>query len=362
MWINNLGFDNVTSLGCSIGLARRPGSSWSGKAFLKINGAKKGVCKMLELESAVIKAPPFVPASAYSITFVNLNIKKAYDELYSILFSFSPMYAAMIPSTILPPSPDGQAGLELKSDFINHFGSEIIFAQSINKSLSATGTQPPTESLVALAVNNRGALEKSISKLHSTIFASNDPDAARELLGHTIYLINPSILPPFLGGGITPMQTEAGPNIRQMPKLALTVTDTHLIFATESIVEQAIRTLSSTEATSVSSAKWFTSAKLAIPTVVGLASLEDNVASSEFFWKMLKQGDGTKNAGSNASIGLAIGPSPGLVLAQTGLFDASLLPEFDSVRKYFGPISFYGISRPDGGFFEFNYLNPTGND
>lgn len=362
MWINNLGFDNLASLSYSIGMARRPGSSWSGKAFLKINGTKKGVCKMLELESAVIKAPRFVPASAYSVTFVNLNIKKAYDELYSILCSFSPMYAAMIPTTLLPPSPDGQAGLELKTDFIDHFGSEIIFAQSINKSSSGTGTQPPTESFVALAVNNRNALEKSISKLHSAMFASNDPDAARELLGHTIYLISPSFLPPFLGGGMTPMQAEPGSNIRQMPKLALTVTDTHLIFATESTVEQAIRTLSSTEATSVNSAEWFASAKLAIPTVVGLAALEDNAASSEFFWKMLKQNDKTKSDNSSASIGLAIGPNPGLMLSQAGLFDVGLLPEFDAVRKYFGSISFYGTSRPDGFFFEFNYLNPTGND
>jgi hypothetical protein len=361
MWINNLGFDNIISLGCSIGMARRPGSSWSSKAFLKISGVKKGVCKMLEFESAVIKAPRFIPVSAYSVTFLNLNIKKAHDELYSILYTFSPMYAAMIPTTILPSSPDGQAGLELKSDFIDHLGSEIIFAQSLNKSFSSTGTEPPAESLVALAVNNRNALEKSISRLHSTIFAANNPDASRELLGHTIYLIDLFFL-PFFRSGMTPMQTEAEPAVGQIPKVALTVTDTHLIFATEKIVEQAIRSLSSTEATSVNSAKWFTSAKLAMPTVVGLASLEDSSASTEFVWKLLKQNDKTKSEGSSAFVGASLGPNPGLMLSQAGLFDVGLLPEFDAVRKYFGSISFYGISRSDGCFFEFNYLNPAATD
>jgi len=356
MWINNLGFDNVMSFSCSTGLARRPGSSWSGKASLKINGVKKGVCRMLEFELAPIKAPHFIPASAYSLTFINLSAKKIYDELYKILYSFNPLLAGKMMGAILPPSPDGQAGLELKGDFIDHLGSEIIFAQSINKSFSDTGTQPPAETLFALAVNNRNAFEKSISRLHA-IFSANAPDATRELLGHTIYLISPLVLPSLLGGGMAPMQTDAGPVVPQTPKLALVVTDTHLIFATEPIVEQAIRKLSSTESKSVNSAKWFTSAKLAIPTVVGLASLEDSSASSEFIWKMLKQSD--KDKDSTASVGLSVGPNPGLILSQLGLFDVSLLPEFDVVSKYFGSTSFYGISRPDGLFFEFNYLTPA---
>ena len=356
MWINNLGLDNVMSLSCSTGLARRPGSSWSGKASLKINGVKKGVCRMLEFEPAAIRPPRFVPASAYSLTFLNLSPKKIYDELYKILYSFNPLLAGKMLGAILPPSPDGQAGLELKGDLIDHLGSEIIFAQSINKSFSGIGAQPPAETIFALAVNNRSALEKSISRLH-TIFSANDPDATRELLGHTIYLINPLVLPSLLGGGMAPMQADAGMAVPQMPKLALVVTDTHLIFATEPIVEQAIRTLSSTESTSVNSAKWFTSAKLAIPTVVGLASLEDSSASSEFIWKMLKQSD--KDKDSTASVGLSLGPNPGLILSQLGLFDVGLLPEFDAVRKYFGSTSFYGISRPDGFFFEFNYLTPA---
>jgi hypothetical protein len=41
-----------------------------------------------------------------------------------------------------------------------------------------------------------------------------------------------------------------------------------------------------------------------------------------------------------------------------GLLDFSLLPEFDAVKKYFGLSAFYGISRQDGFFFEFKYLNP----
>jgi len=351
----NLGVDNIASIGGSIGLSRRPGSSTCGQALLKINGAKKGICKMLEVESAVIKAPRFIPSSAYLITFLNLNIKKAYDELYNILYSFNPMTAAMMHTPLLPPGPDGQPGVELKGDVIEHLGSQIVIAHNVNKSFS--GSSAPTESLVAVRVLDRRALEKSLSLLHSKVTGANNRDARRELLGHTIYVMR---LPafPFFPSGMTPMQDAGEVSTAQIVNLAFTITDTHLIFGVEPAVEQAIRTLGSTESVSVGTATWFNDAKLSIPSVVGLACLEDTAASSEFFWGMIKEGG--KFSGSAVVAGpasLQLGPQ---VLGD--LINGSLLPEFDTVRKYFGSSTFYGISRPDGFFFEFNYLNPTGTD
>ncbi len=42
------------------------------------------------------------------------------------------------------------------------------------------------------------------------------------------------------------------------------------------------------------------------------------------------------------------------------LFNFGLLPEFDTVRKYFGLSASYGISRQDGFFFEFKDINTGG--
>ena len=354
----NLGFDNVTSLGCAIGLARSPGSSCCGKAFLKIEGAKKGICKMLDIESATVKAPRFIPASACSATFFNLNIKKAYNELGNILTSFSPQAAAIMYMPLIPASPQGEPELQLKRDIIDHFGSQIVIARSINKPFSTNSA--PTETFVAFAVNNAKALEKSLSLLHSKLIAPGDPDARRELLGHTIYLVRLPAL-PFFPGGRTPMQSPAVPTAPQRPTFAFTITDTHLILGLESTVERAIRALSNTGSASMGSAKWFTATKSAIPSVVGLASMEDNAASGELLWWLAKQG---KKAlwGPNIQTG-AGSPSIRFGPLEAGeLFNFGLLPEFDTVRKYFGLSVFYGVSRPDGFFFEFKYLNPTGTD
>jgi len=354
----NLGFDNVTSFGCSIGLARSPGSSCCSKAFLKITGAKKGICKMLDIESTVVTAPRFVPASAYSVTFLNLNVRKAYDELANILNSFSPMYSAWMYTPLPTSSSPDEPGLQIKRDIIDHFGSQIVIAQSMNKPF--TTHSAPTETLFAFAASNVKTLEKSLSLLHSKLIAPNNPDARRELLGRTIYVISMPGL-QFFPGGRTPMQTPTVPTAPRASAFAFTVTDTHLIFGLESSVERAIRELSSGGDSSVRSAKWFTTAKSAIPSVVGLATMEDNTASGELLWWLMKEGRkllwGPNIEVNNGSPSIKFGP-----LEADKLFNFSLVPEFDTVRKYFGFWVSYGITRPDGFFFEFKYLNPTGTD
>ena len=373
--INNLGLNNVTSFGCSIEPAGGPGRSSLAKAILKIDGDKTGICKMLELESGPVRMPRFIAESACSISVVNLNIRKAFDELANILTRFSPQMAAIIYMPILPPGPQGEPGLQLKTDIIDHLGSQIILAQSIDKpqpdrSTARSAEKEPlvrTQSIVAIAIENRTAFEKSLSMIHSIMIAPNNPEARRELLGHTIYSVDLSGLLPMLGApGRTPMQAPAGPGTPKMPPSAFTVTDTHLIFASESAVEQAIRTLGGSQAESIGSTRWFNKAKSNIPSVVGLAGLQNNAASGEYFWSTMRQSATPDKAdGEDKNNQLSVGVTSGSLFPQVmfqqaaaDLFDFSLLPEFDAVKKYFGLSAFYGISRPDGFFFEFKYLNP----
>ena len=378
-FIDNLGLNNVTSFGGSVEPAGGPGGSSFAKAILKIDGAKAGVCKMLELESVPVRMPRFIAGSASSVSVVNLNIKKAFDELANILTRFSPQMAAIMYMPILPPGPQGEPALQLKADIIDHLGSQIILAQSIDKPQPDGGTarsaekqpSPVTQSVIAVAIDNRNALEKSLSLIHSKMIAPNNPEARRELLGHTIYTVDLSGLLPILGSpGRAPMQAPAGPDTPKIPPAALTVTDTHLIFASESIVEQAIRTLGGSQAESIGSANWFNKAKSNIPSVVGLAGLQNNAVSGEYFWSTMRQSakpdkaDG-KDQSNQVSVGVTSGSLfPQVIFSQAGadLFDFSLLPEFDAVKKYFGLSAFYGISRPDGFFFEFKYLNPEASE
>jgi hypothetical protein len=58
-----------------------------------------------------------------------------------------------------------------------------------------------------------------------------------------------------------------------------------------------------------------------------------------------------------------VGPEailPDILFSEDGssILDFGLLPKFETVRKYFGLVAFYGVSRPDGFYFESKYLNP----
>ena len=149
------------------------------------------------------------------------------------------------------------------------------------------------------------------------------------------------------------MQTPDSTDVSQTPKLAFTVTDTHLIFGTEPVVERAIRTLSSGASTSSGAAKWFTQAKAAIPSVVGLAWMEDTSVSFEPLWSEMK------NSQKSTSLGCSMGLDPLSMFKQMGI-NFELLPDFEVVRRYFGLFTLYGVSTPEGFLFEFKDLSTNG--
>jgi len=352
--IANLGLDGAGGLGFSASIAPDADNMARGKIFLRTTGMRKGIFKMLEMRSDPVRVPRFVPASACSVSFLNLDIKRAYDELCSIIYGFDPTTALLLQQPIPGTGSDSEPGISIRPDIIEYLGTEVGIAQSVNKPFSKD--KEPTDIYIAVSVNNRAALEKSLSLIHKRLIAPNNPEPTRELLGYTLYLIGPAGV-PVLGGSV-PM-VEAGPQ-RATPKgerLAFTITDTHLIFGPEPAVERAIRTLGGAENEPVSTAKWFNIAKAAVPSVVGSAGFEDNAASGELLWWMLKENGKSRRASS-----MGMGPAAA-VMAGPGAWDFadfSLLPEFDAVKKYFGLSAGYGISRPDGFFFEFKYLNPQG--
>jgi hypothetical protein len=352
--ISNLGLDNLSCACGFVDMATRPESSWLGQVLVKVSGEKKGVLKMLEPENAPFQAPRFVPSSTTnSVSFININIQKAYQELANILTAFSPQQASLLYMPI-PLDPEGTEVFELKRDFIDHLDSQVVYTSGIDK---ASGTEA-LESLIALRIQNSQALEKALSSLHYRYIGSNRPDSQREILGHTIYRLGYSLIPgPMPRQGI--MQSPADTEQPIFPVFAFTITETHLIFGQENTVERAIRTLSSSEDLSVGATKWFKNAKSSLPSAAGVAIMEDLSSTGEMLWKMFMETKEPEDITSNVEFGVGIdsarGPLPGMKISQR-LFDTSLLPEFDAVQKYFGLYTNYMTSEPDGFLFEFKSL------
>ncbi|MBN1392015.1 MAG: hypothetical protein JW947_04335, partial [Sedimentisphaerales bacterium] len=203
-------------------------------------------------------------------------------------------------------------------------------------------------------INNRTSLEKPLSLVHKRLMVPLNPEPTRELLGHTIYLLGPLGFPTMRGAA--PLDSPPTGTQSQAPlvRTAFTITDTHLVMGPEPAVERVIRTLAGAETDSLTSAEWFTVAKTAVPSVVGIACLEDTSASAELMWWMLKEGSQRQRA----NIGLG---SSATLLAEPDFWqsaDFSLLPDYSSVKKYFGSFVLFAVTRPDGFLLEFKYLNP----
>ncbi|MBN2139142.1 MAG: DUF3352 domain-containing protein [Sedimentisphaerales bacterium] len=359
--ITGLGLDNVISLGLAVGVAREPGDSVSAKMLLKIEGEKKGICKMLELDAKGIKLPKFAPGDFFSVNLVNLDLKKAYDVLYRIAAGLSPQFAAIMNMPILPPSPDGSPGLTIKGDIIDNLGSELMVFRSLDESTSAA-PQTRVKTIAAVATENRAAIEPALSRLHA-LFAGGRADAVRSLLGHTIYSVDLSRFLPAIPAA-EPSQhagDNPSPSLAEIPKLAFTVTDTHVVFGGEPAVEKAVRMLTTAAAPPPA---WFRKAIRRVPDTVGLAGFQDNAVAARFVWETLKKENKDSQASSSPdakrSINVGIDSTAGLTFTQTGadFFNPDLLPQFDTVSKYFGISTTYAIARRDGFFFEFKYLDP----
>ncbi|MBN2018872.1 MAG: hypothetical protein JW749_01465 [Sedimentisphaerales bacterium] len=348
MNLSNLGVDNVSGLGCSLGLGKN--GEIRGKVFLKTAGTRKGILKMLETGTEPIRPARFISAAAYSVNFLNINIKRAFDEYMSIEYSFDPMDAMEMQKPLVEAGTEGEPAISLRKDIIEYLGSEVLIAQSINKPFETSVS--PTETLIAVAITNRSSLEKAITLVHKKLIAPLNPEPTRELLGHTIYSMGPIGI-PMLGGAV-PMQTPGPGAAPAGARMAFTITDTHLILGQEPAVERAIRTLKGEENQSIGSKDWFNDVKSLAPSAVGLAGFENTAASGELLWWMLKEGAKSRRVDSGAGPAAAVFAGPGLM--QMGNFN--LLPEFDVVRKYFGYSVFYGFTRPDGFTVEFKYINP----
>jgi hypothetical protein len=343
------GLDNLAGLGMTVSLGRDASKPVITKGLLKVNGAKKGILKILDPQNEAVKMPKFVDSSNVSVTVINLSLKNAFDELFRVLGTISPGVAAVMNQPIVPGNETGQGRVEIKKDILDYLGNQIIIGKSLKKPF--TTDSDPTGSVSAIAVTDSKALEKSISLLHTSV-SQGKPEAKREFMGSTIYTFGmfPSFMPGL--GSMAYMADELNKKEKESPKFAVSITDTYMIMGTEGDVEKTLRAMNNKENSPVTSQEWYERAKSTLPVQVGVAGLSDDRSSIEYFWWVLKKRSDDSKAGGP---GLGAGA---MVFGQlSGLADFKLLPDFEKVKKYFGVSSYYILSKPEGYYFESTMLD-----
>jgi hypothetical protein len=347
----NLGVNNVKSFACSLGIAAKPTEELATKATLLIQGEKKGICKILDLESTPLNIPDFAPVDALSFSSVNFDVKKAFEQLVNILSSYSPQFAAALYTPLVPAGPGASKSITLKNDIIDNLGTGLL-----TFSIPTDQKDQPPKSFFCLKASNPDALERSLAQIHKAILGGNDPDAKRQLLGHTIYKVNAKNIMPLMGlspfATTTPTDQPPGspaqPAAAPMPPVCFTIADSWLLLGGENTLENALRKLETKDTQNLSQKNWVKIAKANIPAKTGSASAQNFSQTTKFIFNGLKKA--TKE-GHTFNFGPVF-----FAKEQGDLFDPALLPEFDAISKYLGIFANYTKTEDFGFSFNAKYL------
>ena len=341
MQFANFGLDNVGDIGLSVAVGRTAGVGVSMKGLFKVSGEKKGLIKLIEPVNGPVKLPKFINASAAKISVFNFNFAAAYEELFKLLNNISPGAAAMLNTPLVPANQEGQGGVTLKKDVIDHLGIGAVAAETIVKPFKTVNES--SKMIFGIATTDSKSLEKSLSLLHNQFIGQGKGDVKREFMGYTIYSLgNMSMLPMFGGRGpMAAVDKEAPAGVKE-DKIAFAVIPEYMLIGSESNIEEAIRLINNKEASGIENAQWLVRARKALPEKVGLASLSNDQAAMEYLWWLVKEG----------KVGEADMQSMLIADMVKDYADFKLLPDFGTIKKYFGVSSSYVISRQDGFYFE----------
>ena len=150
---------------------------------------RTGLLKILALPAKDASAPPFVPADAVKFTRIRLDGKQAWAELQKMVAAISPSGLSSLNAVIDLANTFGQQknpGFDLRTALFGNLGDDIItYQKAVAGDSLAELSSPPVLYLVAVS-NPDQVVEaiKTISAMASPQEAAKEP---REFLGRKIY-------------------------------------------------------------------------------------------------------------------------------------------------------------------------------
>jgi hypothetical protein len=153
--------------------------------------ARTGLMKILALPDKDASAPVFVPGDAVKFSRIRLDGKQAWTELQKMVAALSPSGLASLNSVIDMANSFAQQkdpGFDLRNNLINNLGDDIISYQKgpTGSSLAALANPPM---LYLVAVNNPDQVIQAIKVIAAMISPQDASAQPRDFLGHKIYAI-----------------------------------------------------------------------------------------------------------------------------------------------------------------------------
>jgi hypothetical protein len=320
--------------------------------------SRRGIFRILAGEPRDARPPAFVPADAVRFQRWRIDGQKTWETLQKAVADISPQWVNAINFLIDTANTAARTkdpGFDIKKNIIGNLGDDMITYEKAPLGKSPAQLQSPP-SIFLLGSPNAEVFAASLKSVLS--FASQQAETTaedREFLGRKIYTVSlKSVMGPLGGGAATPAAAN----------LSYTASGGYVAFSTNpSLLEEYLRS----SETQRKALKETTGLAEAAQKVIGpgssLFGYENQVETMRTLIENLrKNGSSASPPSSNPAANLL--PSglnvPATVRSFKELMDFSLLPNFDSVSKYFHFSVYGGEANVDGLVFKMFNPNPPG--
>ena len=292
--------------------------------------ARTGLLKIIAIPPKDASVPPFVPADAVKFTRLRLDGKQTWAELQKMVAGLSPSGEASLNALINVANSMGQQktpGFDIRTDLFGNLNDDFITYQkpASGNSLAELGS-PPTIYLIAVA--NPDAMVNAIKTLAGLSNPQESESQPREFLGRKIHTI-----------ALKPVRTASGAETRS---LYVSSSGGYLALSTDSaILEEFLRNADGQNKALRDNAGLAGAMQHLGGAGGGLFGFENQREGMRVAFKAFKNT-------MTADIALNMFPP-----AFREWLDFSLLPDYESVSKYFCLSAFVGGANADGLTFTF---------
>jgi hypothetical protein len=278
---------------------------------------RKGLFKILGIETKDANPPPFVPADTVKFSRWRVDGQKAWSSLETTLVAISPQMGGVIKLIMETAGKDKDPNFDLRKGLVANLGDDFILFQKSPKANSAADLASPP-SVFLLGSPNADQIVGAIRNISSLIPSESGTVKEREFLGRKIYSI--------------PLPSESGrPGERN---LSFAASGGYVAFSSEpAMVEEYLR---STEAKgkSLREAAGLNDAAQKVGGMsTGMFAYENSSEMARVWLESVKQNPDNFGKGMPFFSNL-----PSDAINQKNIqewFDFSRLPSFDKISKYF---------------------------
>lgn len=314
-----LGFTSVRTLAFDV-------QQNTGGSLLTLRGqvpesGRKGLFKILALESKESGPPPFVPADAVKFSRMRLNLPQAWNNLEAMLAEVSPPAASFLKFIIATAGKDKDPNFDFRESLLARMGDDLITYEKAPRSSSPADYDSPP-SLVLLGARNADQMAAAFRAVTSILPPQLTKYKEREFLGRTIYSFT---LPTPPGAGLS----------RPATLLNYAASGGYVAFSSDaSMVEEFLRSSAGNGRSLREQPHLAEAAQKAGGMTTGFFSYENTDAAARAFFETARHESFNAAAllrSSNLGNRFGLGQGDSIL----NWFDFALLPAYERVARYF---------------------------